>query len=185
MCFILIRIPVSLWIGVGNRGEASRIASETQDSERQTDALPFTGKDFVWSSFLQGVELHSRVGGAGVWRVVARQTSPKVTSCIPQNSCPAVLHPPRAWHPSLLCLYHTHLMVLDVTPHKVLEDEQYPLWRGKLQVASGISRPLRAALWGGERPGTTCLPFCVLFFQYFAVWHCEMCLESYILIVFF
>lgn len=65
MCFILIRIPISLWIGVGNRGEASRIASETQDSERQTDALPFTGKDFVWSSFLQGVELHSPVAGGG------------------------------------------------------------------------------------------------------------------------
>lgn len=85
-------------------------------------------------------------GGRGGGGVVARQTFPKITSCIPQNSCPAVLHPPKAWHPSLLCLYHTHLMVLAVTPHTVLEDEQYPLWRGKLQVASGISRPLRAAL---------------------------------------
>lgn len=74
-------------------------------------ALPEALSPWGWDSVPRG----------GRYRVAASQTSPKVTRCIPHNSCPAFLYDPRVGCPSLLCLKYTQHTVL--APHKVLPEQ--------------------------------------------------------------
>ena len=83
--------------------------------------------------------------GRGLWLLDKFPLEYQVHSPKLPSSCFASL---RAWHPSLLCLYLTHLMLLAFAPHKISPGEPVPSLERK---APGVQWRQQPPVWCSVR----------------------------------